>query len=144
MHYHRLTSGLIIPWLGVRIPPGPPGSFYVAVLRLHRATEHKSSEKAIPLLLYLTQSMSTRLDKILDTTRSTVAAAKEREPYTALEQRASFHQPRGWAAALRQRSSSEPAIIAEIKKASPSKGLIRESFDVNWLAKRYMDGGATT
>lgn len=87
--------------------------------------------------------MSTRLGKILDTTRATVAAAKKRESHTELERKASFHQPRGWAAALRGRSLTEPAIIAEIKKASPSKGLIRESFDVKWLAKRYRDGGAT-
>jgi indole-3-glycerol phosphate synthase len=87
--------------------------------------------------------MSTRLDKILDTTRATVAAAKARVPVAELERKASLHQPRGWASALRQRSQSEPAVIAEIKKASPSKGLIREDFDAAWLARRYQDGGAT-
>ena len=60
-----------------------------------------------------------------------------------LEQKASLHQPRGWAAALRRRTKSEPAVIAEIKKASPSKGLIREDFDVVWLAQSYQKGGAT-
>ena len=87
--------------------------------------------------------MSTRLDKILDTTRATVAAAKVRVPPAEVERKASLHQPRGWAAALRRRSLSEPAVIAEIKKASPSKGLIREDFDVAWIAKAYQDGGAT-
>ena len=86
--------------------------------------------------------MSTRLDEILDTTRATIAAAKASVPLAELERKASFHRPRGWAAALRRPSSSEPAVIAEIKKASPSKGLIRESFDVRWLAKSYRDGGA--
>lgn len=56
---------------------------------------------------------------------------------------AAQHQPRGWAAALRQRAPEGPAVIAEIKKASPSKGLIREDFDVAWLALRYHAGGAT-
>jgi indole-3-glycerol phosphate synthase len=86
--------------------------------------------------------MSTRLDKILETTRATVAAAKGRVPLAEVERMAALHQPRGWASALRKRALSEPAIIAEIKKASPSKGLIREDFDVAWLASRYQDGGA--
>jgi indole-3-glycerol phosphate synthase len=86
--------------------------------------------------------MSTRLDKILETTRALVAGAKGRVPLAELERGARLHQPRGWAAALRRRSQSEPAVIAEIKKASPSKGLIREDFDVAWLAGRYQDGGA--
>ena len=86
--------------------------------------------------------MSTRLDKILDTTQATVAAAKARVPLNELERKAGLHRPRGWASALRRRSLSEPAIIAEIKKASPSKGLIREDFDVAWLATTYQNGGA--
>jgi indole-3-glycerol phosphate synthase len=86
--------------------------------------------------------MSTRLDKILETTRATVAAAKLRDSVADLERKAAYHRPRGWAAALRQRASSEPAIIAEIKKASPSKGLIREHFDVPGLAQSYQSGGA--
>ena len=86
--------------------------------------------------------MATRLDTIIDSTRATVAASKAHVPRIDLDRRAREHQPRGWAAALRRRSASEPAIIAEIKKASPSKGLIRENFDVKWLATRYQDGGA--
>jgi indole-3-glycerol phosphate synthase len=87
--------------------------------------------------------MSSRLDKILETTRGTVAAAKACVSKAELERKAALHQPRGWAAALRRRALSEPAIIAEIKKASPSKGLIREDFDVSWLAKSYEAGGAS-
>lgn len=88
--------------------------------------------------------MPTRLDTILATTRATVANAKERLSGADLEARAVIHQPRGWAAALRRKAKSGPAVIAEIKKASPSKGLIRADFDVAWLASRYAAGGAST
>ncbi len=72
----------------------------------------------------------------------TVAAAKTQTPVAELERRASLHQPRGWAVALRRHAVAGPAVIAEIKKASPSKGLIRADFDVTWLAERYQAGGA--
>jgi indole-3-glycerol phosphate synthase len=87
--------------------------------------------------------MTTHLDTILATTRATVAASREHVSASELERRAAEHKPRGWANALRKRSKSGPAIIAELKKASPSKGLIREDFDVSWLAQRYATGGAT-
>ena len=86
--------------------------------------------------------MSTHLDTILATTRATVAASKERISFAELENRAAEHQPRGWAKALRARAKKAPAIVAELKKASPSKGLIRADFDVAWLAERYAAGGA--
>jgi indole-3-glycerol phosphate synthase len=86
--------------------------------------------------------MSTRLDSILEATRARVAQGKARVSIAELEGQAGQHQPRGWAAALRRQSLTEPAIIAEIKKASPSRGVIREDFDVAWIAKRYKDGGA--
>ncbi len=85
--------------------------------------------------------MST-LETILATTRATVAAAKARVPMAELERRAVAHRPRGWAAALRRRAATGPAVIAEIKKASPSKGLIRADFDGAWLATRLEAGGA--
>jgi indole-3-glycerol phosphate synthase len=86
--------------------------------------------------------MDTRLDSILATTRATVVAARERVPVAELERRAALHTPRGWAAALRRRAAEGPAVIAEIKRASPSKGLIRADFDVEWIARRYLAGGA--
>jgi len=86
--------------------------------------------------------MSTHLDTILATTRATVAASKEQVAVDELERRAALHQPRGWARALRKRSRTAPAIIAELKRASPSRGLIRDDFDVSWLAQRYEAGGA--
>jgi indole-3-glycerol phosphate synthase len=86
--------------------------------------------------------MSTHLGKILAATQATVAAAKARVPVAELERLAAHHQPRGWAAALRRQAATGPAVIAEIKKASPSKGLIRADFDAAWLAGRYQSGGA--
>jgi indole-3-glycerol phosphate synthase len=90
--------------------------------------------------------MSTRSDTflatILATTRATLDAAKAEVPVSELERRAAEHHPRGWAAALRRQAAQSPAVIAEIKKASPSKGLIRAAFDPAWLARRYRTGGA--
>lgn len=85
--------------------------------------------------------MSTHLDTILAATRARLRAAGGRG-LKELEQRAAEHRPRGWAAALRRCSRSGPAVIAEIKRASPSKGLIREQFDPAWLAGRLEQGGA--
>jgi indole-3-glycerol phosphate synthase len=86
--------------------------------------------------------MCSHLDTILAATRTTVAAAKKHVPAPELAQLAAAHQPRGWAAALCRQSALGPAVIAEIKKASPSKGLIRADFDPAWLARRYQAGGA--
>ncbi len=86
--------------------------------------------------------METRLDSILATTRATVASARERVSIAELERKAALHQPRGWSNALKRRAVEGPAVIAEIKKASPSKGLIRADFDVEWIARRYESGGA--
>ena len=86
--------------------------------------------------------MDTQLDSILVTTRAAVAASKQCVPIAELERRAALHEPRGWATRLRWRASSGPAVIAEIKKASPSKGLIRADFDAEWIALRYEAGGA--
>lgn len=98
--------------------------------------------KANPSGIYTEDCMATHLDKILATTRATVAQGRAHVSVEELQERAALHQPRGWANALRLRSQRGPAIIAELKKASPSKGLIRADFDVAWLAQRYAAGGA--
>jgi indole-3-glycerol phosphate synthase len=86
--------------------------------------------------------MTTHLDTILATTRATVAAAKARVPLAGLDRLAAAHQPRGWAGALRHQAATGPAVIAEIKKASPSKGLIRANFNVPTLARGFSANGA--
>ena len=90
----------------------------------------------------MTTQAETVLSTILGTTRAAVATAKRLVPLAELEIRAERHRPRGWAAALRTAAAVRPAVIAEIKKASPSKGLIRADFDPEWLARRYRAGGA--
>ena len=70
-----------------------------------------------------------RLDPILEETRAEVARRRERVPLRDLEKQADQHTPRGFARALRDASAKGPAIIAELKKASPSKGVIRPDFD---------------
>jgi indole-3-glycerol phosphate synthase len=83
------------------------------------------------------------LERILRTTRATVAGRKQDVPVKELERRAAEHKPRGFARALRERAAVAPAMIAELKKASPSKGLIRPEFDVAKLADLLRAGGAT-
>ena len=90
----------------------------------------------------MTISTDTVLATILASTRASLAAAKASVPVAELERRAVQHRPRGWAAALRRQAATGPAVIAEIKKASPSRGLIRAEFDPAWLARRYRAGGA--
>lgn len=82
------------------------------------------------------------LDQILDRTRQHVAECKQRVPLRMLESAAEQHQPRGFAAALREHARRGPAVIAELKKASPSKGLIREDFDAAALAPMMEQAGA--
>jgi indole-3-glycerol phosphate synthase len=84
----------------------------------------------------------TFLSTIVASTRSIVAASKMHTSLADLERRATQHHPRGWAAALRRQAELGPAVIAEVKKASPSKGLIRADFDPAWIARRFRAGGA--
>ncbi|HEY3990934.1 MAG TPA: indole-3-glycerol phosphate synthase TrpC [Acidobacteriaceae bacterium] len=86
--------------------------------------------------------MPTHLEQILTHTRADLARRVQQMPRATLEQRALRHTPRGFAAALRMRSGNGPAIIAELKKASPSKGLIRENFSAPALAPAMQAGGA--
>jgi indole-3-glycerol phosphate synthase len=90
------------------------------------------------------QELVVHLERILDRTRATVAERKHRTPVTELERRAAEHTPRGFARALRAQAVHGPAIIAELKKASPSKGLIRPDFDPEQLAISLERGGAAT
>ncbi len=76
--------------------------------------------------------------------RVEISDAKVRMPVDALERQIrDCPPPRGFVHAIEQKlSANQFALIAEIKKASPSKGLIRETFDPPALAKAYASGGA--
>jgi indole-3-glycerol phosphate synthase len=82
------------------------------------------------------------LPEILLHTRTVVAARKAAADLRELERLAAEHTPRGFALALRAKALHEPAIIAELKKASPSKGLLRADFDPAALAVEMQEAGA--
>jgi indole-3-glycerol phosphate synthase len=87
----------------------------------------------------------TILDDIAQYKREEVRNAKSRMPIDELETAARAAPPvRGFRAALEKaRTEHRYGLIAEVKKASPSKGLIRADFDSPALAKAYEDGGAS-
>ncbi len=85
------------------------------------------------------------LAEICAATRQEVERRRQRVGRTELERRAAAAAPpRGFARRLKQAAGGRtPALIAEIKKASPSRGLIRADFDPPALARAYKAGGAT-
>ena len=85
------------------------------------------------------------LKKILDRKAEEVANRKQRTSVDLLKEMASdAENPRGFASALQSKANTKkPAIIAEIKKASPSKGVIRENFKPLEIAQDYAMNGAT-
>lgn len=103
---------------------------------------------ALQSLIIKRFSMAAVLDRIVAATRARVAESKRVADVRELERRAEQHVPRGFRRALegsRNRGEAEHskiAVIAELKKASPSKGLIRENFHAAELAKELESAGA--
>lgn len=90
--------------------------------------------------------MATILEEIIAHKHLEVAEQQQKIPTDALIEMIAESQdtPRGFMKALRHKVlSKHPAVIAEIKKASPSLGVIREDFDPVSIAKSYQSGGAT-
>lgn len=85
----------------------------------------------------------TKLDEILAAARERAARARAGANMRALEKRAAEHQPRGFRRRLQAMAQLGPALIAELKKASPSKGLLRGTFPVGVLANQLAHSGAS-
>jgi indole-3-glycerol phosphate synthase len=85
------------------------------------------------------------LNRILARKQQEISARRQTMSLDDLQQKAhEASAPRGFVAALKRRvERGESAVIAEIKKASPSKGVIRENFDVVEIAQSYEAGGAS-
>src|SRR5688572_29546649 len=84
------------------------------------------------------------LERILARKREELEAARAAVPFAEMQRRAAIApQPRDFVAALRAKiAAGRPAVIAEIKRASPSKGLLRAEFDPAAIARSYEAGGA--
>jgi len=89
--------------------------------------------------------MANILDKIIEYKKDEIKLAKEKLSLGEVEAQAKTASPtRGFEAALKSKiDNNQFALIAEVKKASPSKGLIREDFKASEIAKAYESGGAT-
>ena len=86
--------------------------------------------------------MGAILERITTATRARVAESRRVADLRELERRAELHVPRGFRRALESKSRKGVAVIAELKKASPSKGLIREDFHPAELARELEAAGA--
>ena len=90
----------------------------------------------------LVRPMPTKLVTMIGATRERVAAARASADLRTLTTAAERHHPRGFRQSLRCVAASGITIIAELKKASPSRGLIREDFPVAELARELEEAGA--
>jgi indole-3-glycerol phosphate synthase len=86
--------------------------------------------------------MSASLEQIVAATRRRLSETGRGSNARELERLAQEHTPRGFGRALKSSSASQPAVIAELKKASPSRGLIRANFNPATLASELETAGA--
>lgn len=86
--------------------------------------------------------MSATLEQIVASTRRRVGEAKAQADLREMARQAAEHKPRGFGEALRRKAADGIAVIAELKKASPSRGVIRGTFHVAGLARELADAGA--
>ena len=87
--------------------------------------------------------MSTVLEQIVLFSRERVKETRQTADVRLLERRAAEHTPRGFQKRLEDISKTGIAVIAELKKASPSRGVIRAEFDAEALARELEQAGAT-
>src|ERR1035441_6314812 len=86
--------------------------------------------------------MAAILERIVEATRARVAKARRVADFRELERQAEMHAPRGFRRALELKTREGVAVIAELKKASPSEGLIRAEFRAGGLAREVAVAGA--
>lgn len=97
----------------------------------------------MPHLLTRNVNVPSVLDKIVKTKTKQLEQRKQQVPIETLQARVlTVDRPRNFYAAVTKQPARKVNLIAELKKASPSAGLIRESFDVQELARAYTDAGA--
>jgi len=87
--------------------------------------------------------MPVSLDQIVASTRRRLSEVRARVDRHELAHQAEVHVPRGFRRAVESKARTGPAVIAELKKASPSRGLIRADFDPRSLAVEFEQAGAT-
>lgn len=87
--------------------------------------------------------MESLLDQIIAATRTRVAEARQSADLRKLERQAGAHVVRGFRQRLQEKAAAGVAVIAELKKASPSRGLIRADFDASQLAAELEGAGAS-
>ena len=102
----------------------------------------RASLRRIQLPFILMYLMPTTLDQLVAEARLRVEHSMRTVDYDALKRRADKHVPRGFRANLVKVSASAPAVIAELKKASPSKGVIRDPLHVARIASELEQAGA--